>query len=274
MTTDMSTDEALVIGVSTAQPVSEGVGPGPGLLDLPQAFAELRSCSEHARPQLRTWLVESQLPLVEQLARGFRDRGEPLDDLVQVGTIGLLKAIDRFDPHRGVDFPTYATPTIVGEIKRHFRDRGWSIRVPRRLQEMRAALREATAVLSQRFGRSPTISELAGWLEVREETVLEGLESANAYATVSLDAPDSSASSMLDGLGGRDEALTGVEQREALRPLVAQLDARERQILFLRYFGQLTQAQIADEVGLSQMHVSRLLSRILARLRAELDDDW
>src|SRR5699024_2313652 len=186
MTTDMSTDEALVIGVSTAQPVSEGVGPGPGLLDLPQAFAELRSCSEHARPQLRTWLVESQLPLVEQLARGFRDRGEPLDDLVQVGTIGLLKAIDRFDPHRGVDFPTYATPTIVGEIKRHFRDRGWSIRVPRRLQEMRAALRKATAVLSQRFGRSPTISELAGWLEVREETVLEGLESANAYATVSL----------------------------------------------------------------------------------------
>ena len=136
-------------------------------------------------------LVEMHLPLVEHLARRFRNRGESLDDLTQVATIGLIKSVDRFDPQRGVEFSTYATPTIIGEIKRHFRDKGWAVRVPRRLQELKLSLTKAIGELSQRKGRSPTVSELAAHLQISEEEVLEGLESANAYSTVSLDAPES-----------------------------------------------------------------------------------
>src|SRR5206468_1930249 len=143
---------------------------------------------QHQR--VRDELVEMHLPLVEYLARRFRDRGEPLDDLIQVATIGLIKSVDRFDSDRGVEFSTYATPTIVGELKRHFRDRGWAIRVPRRLQELRLSLATVTGDLTQELGRAPTIGELSGKLGVREEEVLEGLESANAYSTLSLDAPD------------------------------------------------------------------------------------
>lgn len=230
---------------------------------------------EHPERQgVRDALVELHLPLVEHLARRFRDRGEPLDDLVQVGTIGLIKAVDRFDVDRGLEFSTYATPTIVGEIKRHFRDRGWAIRVPRRLQELRLALGRATEQLSHDLGRAPTVAELAARLGTSEEEVLEGLESAQAYATVSLDAGDGDDDlpGVLEGLGADDEALEGVEYRESLRPLLARLPARERRILMLRFFGGLSQSQIAAEVGLSQMHVSRLLARSLAQLRAGLLD--
>jgi RNA polymerase sigma-B factor len=226
----------------------------------------------------RDELVTMHLPLVEHLARRFRDRGEPHDDLVQVGTIGLIKAVDRFDPDRGVEFSTYATPTIVGEIKRHFRDRGWSIRVPRRLQELRQQISIATAELSQKSGRSPTVAELAEALSISEEEVLEGLESAQAYSTLSIDSSsgggddDSTTASLTDTLGAEDEALAGVEYRESLKPLLAALSERERQIILMRFFKNMTQAQIAEEIGVSQMHVSRILAKSLAQLRDGLSE--
>ena len=191
-------------------------------------FADLAALPEDdpQRQRVRDELVEMHLPLVEYLARRFRNRGEPLDDLVQVATIGLIKSVDRFDLERGVEFSTYATPTIVGEIKRHFRDKGWAIRVPRRLQELKLALAKATSDLSQKNGRAPTVAELAKHLEMSEEEVLEGLESANAYSTVSLDAPDSGdedAPAVAESLGIMDEALEGVEYRESLKPLLERL---------------------------------------------------
>jgi RNA polymerase sigma-B factor len=228
------------------------------------------------RERLRGQLVELHLPLVEYLARRFRNRGEWLDDLTQVATIGLIKSIDRFDLERGVEFSTYATPTIVGEIKRHFRDKGWAVRVPRRLQELKLSLTKAIGELAQREGRAPTVSELAAHLQMTEEEVLEGLESANAYSTVSLDAPDSGdedAPAVADSLGIVDEALEGVEYRESLKPLLERLPPREKKILLLRFFGNLTQSQIAAELGISQMHVSRLLARTLTQLRDGLTND-
>ncbi|MFG2778571.1 RNA polymerase sigma factor SigF [Streptomyces prunicolor] len=237
-------------------------------------FIELRTLPDGSveYAELRNRLVRMHLPLVEHLARRFRNRGEPLDDLTQVATIGLIKSVDRFDPERGVEFSTYATPTVVGEIKRHFRDKGWAVRVPRRLQELRLSLTTATAELSQRHGRSPTVHELAEKLGISEEEVLEGLESANAYSTLSLDVPDTDDESpaVADTLGSYDEALEGVEYRESLKPLLEDLPPREKRILLLRFFGNMTQSQIAQEVGISQMHVSRLLARTLAQLREKL----
>jgi len=228
------------------------------------------------RLRIRGELVELHLPLVEYLARRFRNRGEWLDDLTQVATIGLIKSIDRFDLARGVEFSTYATPTIVGEIKRHFRDKGWAVRVPRRLQELKLALTKAIGDLAQREGRAPTVAEIAAHLQMTEEEVLEGLESANAYSTVSLDAPDSGdddAPAVAESLGMLDDALEGVEYRESLKPLLEQLPSREKRILLLRFFGNMTQSQIASELGISQMHVSRLLARTLAQLRDGLTAD-
>ena len=235
-------------------------------------FAELAELPEDdpQRQRVRDELVEMHLPLVEYLARRFRNRGEPLDDLVQVATIGLIKSVDRFDLQRGVEFSTYATPTIVGEIKRHFRDKGWAIRVPRRLQELKLSLAKATSELSQKNGRAPTVAELAQHLELSEEEVLEGLESANAYSAVSLDAPDTGdddSPAVADSLGTTDDSLEGVEYRESLKPLLEKLPPREKKILLLRFFGNMTQSQIAAELGISQMHVSRLLARTLAQLR-------
>ncbi|WP_235433451.1 RNA polymerase sigma factor SigF [Protofrankia coriariae] len=243
-----------------------------------ELFTQLVALPEgdQQRAEIRDQLVRMHLPLVEYLARRFRNRGEPLDDLTQVATIGLIKSVDRFDPERGVEFSTYATPTIVGEIKRHFRDKGWAIRVPRRLQELKLALTKATSELSQTLGRSPTVSEIAAHLQMSEEEVLEGLESANAYSAVSLDAPDSGddeAPAVADTLGVQDESLEGVEYRESLKPLLEKLPPREKRILLLRFFGNMTQSQIATELGISQMHVSRLLARTLAQLRRGLLDD-
>jgi RNA polymerase sigma-B factor len=238
-------------------------------------FAELAQLpTDSAQWQdVRGRLVELHLPLVEYLARRFAGRGEPLDDLIQVGTIGLIKAVDRFDRERGVEFSTYATPTVVGEIKRHFRDKGWTVRVPRRLQELRAALSGATADLTQTLGRAPTVAELASHLKIGEEEVLEGLESANAYTAVSIEASDGEGGlSVADTLGDYDDALEGVEYRESIKPLLASLPPRERRILMLRFFGNQTQSQIAADLGISQMHVSRLLARTLAQLRDQLLD--
>jgi len=243
--------------------------------DARAMFARLAELAGDAteRAALRDRLVEMHLPLVEHLARRFRNRGEPLDDLIQVATIGLIKSVDRFDIERGVEFSTYATPTIVGEIKRHFRDRGWAVRVPRRLQELRLQLASATGELSQEHGRAPTVAELARRLGISEEEVLEGLESANAYSTLSLDVPeqgDDEAPAVVNSLGSEDEALEGVEYRESLKPLLERLPPREKKILLLRFFGNMTQSQIAAEIGISQMHVSRLLARTLASLRENL----
>jgi RNA polymerase sigma-B factor len=229
----------------------------------------------HARSGARDDLVRLHLPLVEHCARRFRNRGEPLEDLVQVGTIGLIKSIDRFDTDRGVEFSTYATPTIIGEIKRHFRDKGWAIRVPRRLQELRMQITAVTAELSQSLGRSPTPRELAESIGCTVEEIIEGIESSNAYATLSLDASDDDpdgGGSMLEVLGVEDINLEHVEIRESIKPLLDGLEQREKTILLLRFFKNMTQSQIAEEIGVSQMHVSRLLSKTLEQLRLSLED--
>ena len=232
--------------------------------------------SEVARTMAREDLVRLHLPLVEHCARRFRNRGEPHEDLVQVGTIGLIKAVDRFETDRGVEFSTYATPTIIGEIKRYFRDKGWAIRVPRRLQELRMQITAATAELTQKLGRSPTPRELAEVIGCTWEEIIEGMESSNAYSTLSLDASDSSDDgppSLLDTLGVVDHNLEHVEVRESLKPLLEGLDPREKRILLLRFFKNMTQSQIAEEIGVSQMHVSRLLTKTLKQLRTSLDQD-
>jgi RNA polymerase sigma-B factor len=241
-----------------------------------ELFAQLRddASTEPRREAAREGLVHLHLPLVEHCARRFRNRGEPLEDLVQVGTIGLLKSIDRFDLERGVEFSTYATPTIIGEIKRHFRDKGWAIRVPRRLQELRMQIGAASADLTQSLGRSPTPRELAERIGCSVEDILEGIESSNAYSTLSLDAGDNDEdgpASMLDAIGIEDANLEHVEIRESIKPLLDRLDAREKRILLLRFFRNMTQSQIAEEIGVSQMHVSRLLSRTLEQLRTSLE---
>ena len=231
--------------------------------------------SEAQRSTARDGLVRLHLPLVEHCARRFRNRGEPFEDLVQVGTIGLIKSVDRFDTERGVEFSTYATPTIIGEIKRYFRDKGWAIRVPRRLQELRMQISSATAELTQSLGRAPTPSELATAIGCSVDDVIEGIESSNAYSTLSLDAGDSTedgSMSMLDTMGVDDVGLEHVELRESLKPLLESLPAREKNILMLRFFKNMTQSQIAAEVGVSQMHISRLLNKTLEHLRVSLVD--
>ena len=242
-----------------------------------ELFTQMRDdgVADAVREGARDSLVHLHLPLVEHCARRFRNRGEPFEDLVQVGTIGLIKSVDRFDPERGVEFSTYATPTIIGEIKRYFRDKGWAIRVPRRLQELRMQIGSATAELTQSLGRSPTASELAERVGCSVEEIIEGIESSNAYSTLSLDASDDSddgAASMLDALGEVDAGLEHVEVRESIKPLLDQLDAREKKILLLRFFKNMTQSQIAEEIGVSQMHVSRLLNRTLEQLRTSLQN--
>ena len=234
--------------------------------------------SDAERDHARESLVHLHLPLVEHCARRFRNRGEPYEDLVQVGTIGLIKAVDRFDTDRGVEFSTYATPTIIGEIKRYFRDKGWAIRVPRRLQELRMQISATTAELTQSLGRSPTPREIAERIGCSVEEIVEGLESSNAYATLSLDATDDSddggsGQSMLDAIGVDDAALEHVEIRASVKPLLESLPPREKKILLLRFFKNMTQSQIAAEIGVSQMHVSRLLTRTLEQLRVSLESD-
>jgi RNA polymerase sigma-B factor len=231
-------------------------------------FVEYAATGDHA---LRDELVAAHLGLAEYLARRFANRGEPLDDLVQVASFGLLKAVDRFDPERGVEFSTYATHTIVGEIKRHFRDRGWAIRAPRRMQELYLRLGKVVGTLGQELGRSPTIAELAAEVAVSEEEVLEALEAGAAYRFASLDSPvggDDEGQTLASRLGEEDSHFVDAEDRATLFPLLAQLPAREQRIIHLRFFDGLTQSEIAIRLGISQMHVSRLLARSVAQLRA------
>ena len=221
-------------------------------------------------PAAREDLVALFRPLAEYLARRFSGRGEQLEDLSQVAMIGLLNAIDRFDPDREVQFPTYAAVTIVGELKRHFRDKGWSVRVPRRLQETGLRVNRALAELWQELGRSPTVAELAKRVEVPEEEVIEAMEAMHAYSASSLDAPiGDEGLTHGDLLPSDDGSIEVLEGWTSVEPLLKKLPARERRILYLRFFLGRTQTEIAQEIGISQMHVSRLLAQTLALLRRQ-----
>ena len=232
------------------------------------AFAESRS------EKLRAELIEAHIGLAEYLARRFANRGEPLDDLVQVASMGLVKAVDRFEPERGLEFSTYATHTIVGELKRHFRDKGWAVRVPRRMQELHLRLSGLVNTLNQDLGRAPTVAEIAQAAGVSEEEVLEAMEAGQAYRFASLDAPvpGEDSGTLATSLGEEDASMVDVEHRVALSPLIAKLPERQQKILHLRFFEGLTQSEIATRLGISQMHVSRLLARSLAQLRAGATD--
>lgn len=264
---------------SRDDPALDGDAPTPGDETRQRSaalFERLRDddASEAERAAARDDLVHLHLALVEHCARRFRNRGEPFEDLVQVGTIGLIKSVDRFDTDRGVEFSTYATPTVIGEIKRYFRDKGWAIRVPRRLQELRMQIGATSAELTQSLGRSPTPREIADKVGCSVEEIVEGMESNHAYATLSLDAggqDDEGDHSILDAIGADDSAIEHVEIRESVKPLLEQLPAREKRILLLRFFQHQTQSQIAEEIGVSQMHVSRLLTRTLEQLRTSLE---
>jgi RNA polymerase sigma-B factor len=228
-----------------------------------------------SRRILRDRAIEAWLPMARHLANRYAGRGEPTDDLVQTAVIGLIKAIDRFDPAFGVDFAGYAIPTVIGEIKRHFRDRTWSIRVPRRLQELRLAITAANNTLTHTLGRSPTVADVAGYLGITEEEVLEGLEGARAYHATSLSTPvgPDGSGELGDTLGREDHEYELAEARIALGPAMARLDEREQKILTLRFYGNLTQTEIAEQIGISQMHVSRLITRALLKLRGDLGAD-
>jgi RNA polymerase sigma-B factor len=222
----------------------------------------------------RDKIVERCLPLADHIARRFEGRGEPHDDLVQVARVGLVNAVVRFDVKAGSDFVSFAVPTIMGEVRRHFRDNSWSVKVPRRLKELHLRLGTATADLAQRLGRAPTASELASELGMDRDEVVEGLVAGSSYNTLSIDSAgtgdDDDIRAIADTLGDVDAGLDQIENREALRPLLEALPERERMVLVLRFFESMTQTQIAERVGISQMHVSRLLAKSLARLRDQL----
>ncbi|MFF7355169.1 RNA polymerase sigma factor SigF [Streptomyces filipinensis] len=283
---------ALTVSASTAPPQEEAAAPAPAApapaAPAPAApekrrgadtraltqvlFAELKELTpgtpEHNR--VRGTLIEANLPLVRYAAARFRSRNEPMEDVIQVGTIGLINAIDRFDPDRGVQFPTFAMPTVVGEIKRYFRDNVRTVHVPRRLHELWVQVNSATEDLTTLFGRSPSTAEIAERLRISEEEVLGCIEAGRSYHATSLEAAQEGDGlpGLLDRIGYEDPALDGVEHRDLVRHLLVQLPEREQRILLLRYYSNLTQSQISAELGVSQMHVSRLLARSFQRLRS------
>ncbi len=235
--------------------------------ELQRLFREFAKSRDSA---LRDQLVSAHMGLAEHLARRLANRGEPVDDLIQVASLALLKAVERFDPERGLEFSTFATPTIVGELKRHFRDKGWAVRVPRRIQELHLRMGTVIGELTQREGRSPTVGEIAQATSASEEDVLEAIDAGHAYRLASLDAPGATGDEnpLASRLGQEDPRLNESEQRATLLPLLEHLAERERLIVHLRFFEGKTQSEIAGALGLSQMHVSRLLARSLAELRA------
>src|SRR5438270_1315199 len=229
-----------------------------------ETFAETRE------PALRAERIEAHLGLAEYLARRFANRGEPLDDLVQVASLGLVKAVERFDRARGLEFTTFATPTIVGELKRHFRDKGWAVRVPRRVQELHLRVTRVIDDLALELGRSPTVQEIAQRAGTSEDEVVEAIDAGSAYRSASLDAgraDDDESPGLLGQLGELDPELSRAERRAALSPLLAALPEREQVMLYLRFYEGMTQSEIAKRLDISQMHVSRLLSRSLQALR-------
>ncbi|WP_229075057.1 SigB/SigF/SigG family RNA polymerase sigma factor [Actinoplanes sp. DH11] len=228
-----------------------------------------------ARPALRARAIEAWLPMAGRLASRYRRRGEPDDDLVQAATVGLIKAVDRFDPERGIDFAGYAIPTVIGELKRYFRDTTWAVRVPRRLQDRYFLVTAATRELTQQLGRPPSAAEIAGHLGVAEEQVREGFEGARVHTALLLSTPIGHGGRRLlgDTLGGADHGYDLVEARAALQRAMTVLDHQERTILILRFYGNQSQAEIGSRVGMSQMQVSRVIARSLRRLRQEIRPD-
>jgi len=245
----------------------------PPLGDLPEREL-LRRVHDEGDLPARDELITRYLPLVRSLARRFAARGQSVEDLTQVGSIGLIKAIDRFDTNRGVELSTYATPTVMGEIKRYFRDKGWAVKVPRALQDLNVRLNKVIEQLTVELKRSPTIADMAEACGVSEEDVLEALESGRAYSSLSIyggsSSDDDDAFAILDSLGTEEREYELVEQRRFLAPAMVKLDERERLILHLRFFEGMTQTQIAARVGISQMHVSRLIRKSLELLRSSM----
>lgn len=243
------------------------------LMPLLQEFASLPQ-EDPRRGALREKLVAGFLPVAQHIAWRFAGRGEPVEDLEQAGALGLIGAVNRFEPARGIDFLSFAVPTITGEIRRHFRDHTWAMRVPRRLKDLQSTMNSAIGPLSQELGRAPRPSEIAARLGVAVEEVVEGLEAQHAYRNSSLDELTSEGDTpLVDRLGTADAELESVEYRETLVPLLDELPERERTIVMLRFFGNQTQTQIAEQVGISQMHVSRLLGQILATLRRRMNEE-
>ena len=236
-----------------------------------------RRYKENGDMDAREKLVMSHMNLVRFLANKFKNRGEPLDDLVQVGYLGLLKAIDRFDPSRGLEFTTYATPTILGEIKRHFRDKGWSVRVPRRLQELSAKVNQATDKLTTELQRSPKIEEIADYLGASVDEVLEAMESSSAYSSVPLEGstnPEADdAPSVIDRYATEDSALAFTDDRLVIEDALKSFSPREREVIELRFLQGMTQIEIAERLGISQVQVSRLLRRTLKKIQDKIDPD-
>jgi len=258
-------------------PLGDELPTGPGQDRTVEIALQVRrhTDDEAVREGLRQLAIAETYDLAITLANGYRGRGEPTEDLVQVATVGLLKAIDGYDPDRGPGFTAYAIPTVTGEIKRHFRDKGWTIRVPRRMQEIGMGLSRAREGLFQQLRRPPTVAELAEYLDVTAAEVLQAMEAAQVYRPESLSAPLGTddavdAPALVDVLGSPDAGFDLVENRESLRGLISRLPQRQQRILALRYYGNLTQSQIADRIGVSQMHVSRLLTDALRQLRAGL----
>ena len=236
-----------------------------------------RRFKEEGDMDAREKLVMSHLNLVRFIANKFKNRGEPIDDLVQVGYLGLLKAIDRFDPSRGLEFTTFATPTIMGEIKRHVRDKGWSVRVPRRLQELSAKVNQATDTLTSQLQRSPTIAEIADYLDATVDEVLEAMESSSAYSSVSLEAPsgadDDDTPSVIDRYATEDSDLAFTDDRIIIEEALASFSPRERDVIEMRFLKGMTQIEIAEKLGISQVQVSRLLRRTLKKIQDKIDPE-
>ncbi|MEU4038116.1 SigB/SigF/SigG family RNA polymerase sigma factor [Streptomyces collinus] len=271
MLTDMSTSRPGTPDTASAAPARRTHDDAPDTMALFARMAELEEGPE--RDELRDELVTAWLPMAHRIAGRFRDRGESVEDLRQVAALGLVKAVDRFDPSRGA-FESYAVPTITGEVKRHFRDRMWALRVPRRVQELRNRVRVARRELTQNPGTpEPTTADIAGHTGLTEEEVAAGMEALESFSTLSLDAELSSGEdgySLADTLGASDTSYDVVVDREAAKEGLRRLPERERAILYMRYFEDMTQSRIADQLGISQMHVSRLISRSCARVRDEV----
>jgi RNA polymerase sigma-B factor len=275
MTTAVATEAETRTGVTDLPEVNapESLAPKDARA-LSRLFFDKLAVLEEGTPEYqyaRNTLIEMNMSLVRYAAGRFRGRGDQMEDIVQVGMIGLIKAIDRFELSREVEFPTFAVPYIVGEIKRFFRDTSWAVHVPRRLQEARVELAKATEELSTRLGRAPKVSELATLMSLSEDEVIEARLASNGYNSTSLDAAitnaDDDETALADFLGAEDPGMELVENFQSLAPLIGRLDDRDRRILHLRFVEELTQAEIGEQLGVSQMHVSRLLTRMLARLR-------
>lgn len=275
----MTTVEPRVSSLHGARAHRLSVDAGKGKLEWDKTRTKklFKQYKQFGDEDAREQLIVSHLNLVRFLASKFKNRGEPLDDLIQVGNIGLIKAIDRFEPERGLEFTTYATPTILGEIKRHFRDKGWNVRVPRRLQELSAKVTKATDELTVQLQRSPKVTEIAAYLEVSVDEVLEAMESAAAYSAVPLEAPttgDEEAPTVLDKHAVWDKDLAASDNRVLLEEAVIDFTPKEKEVIEMRFVEGLTQVEIAKKLGVSQVQISRFLRRTLKKMRSRIDPDF